>query len=93
MVLVASGVFLLALGVGTFVAALGLLRGQQWAWWFGVVLFATDACGNIISYFLTHDALRSLTGAIVSATFLLFLCRDSVRSYFLRQALTPNHKP
>jgi hypothetical protein len=88
-----SGVFLLALGVGTFFAALGLLRGQQWAWWFGVALFAMDACGNIVSYFLTHDALRSSTGATISATFLVFLCRDSVRGYFLRQALTPNHKP
>ena len=88
-----SGVFLLALGVGTFFAALGLLRGQRWAWWFGVVLFTTDACGNIVSYFLAHDALRSLTGASISATFLVVLCRDSVRGYFLRQALTPNHKP
>jgi hypothetical protein len=87
-----SGVFLLALGVGTFFAALGLLRGQRWAWWFGVVLFATDACGDIVSYFLTHDALRSLTGAIISATFLVFLCRDSVRGYFLCQPLIPNHK-
>jgi len=88
-----SGVFLLALGVGTFSAALGLLWGQRWAWWFGVVLFAMDACGNIVSYFLTHDALRSLTGAIISATFLFFLCRDSVRNHFLRPAVTPNHKP
>jgi len=88
-----SGVFLLALGVGTFFAALGFLRRQRWAWWFGVVIFAMDACGNIVSYFLTHDALRSLTGAIISATFLFFLFRDSVRGYFLRQALTPNHKP
>ncbi len=88
-----SGVFLLALGVGTFFVALGLLRRQQWAWWFGVVLFAIDACGNIVSYFLTHDALRTLTGVIVSATFLFFLCRDSIRNYFLRHALTPNHKP
>jgi len=87
-----SGLFLLALGVGTFFAALGLLRGQRWAWWFGVILFAIDACGNVVSCFLTHDALRSLTGAIVSGTFLFFLCRDSVRGYFLRQALTPNHK-
>jgi len=88
-----SGVFLLSLGVATFFAALGLLRGQRWAWWFGVVLFVTDACGNIVSYFLTNDALRSLTGTIISATFLVFLCRDSVRGYFLRQELTPNHKP
>lgn len=88
-----SGVFLLALSVGTFFAALGLLRGQRWAWWFGVVLFTIDASGNIVSYFLTHDALRSATGAIVSATFLWLLCRHPVRDYFFRQALTPNHKP
>jgi hypothetical protein len=88
-----SGIFLLALGVVTFFAALGLLRGQRWAWWFGVFLFGIDSCGNVVSYFLTHDALRSGTGAIISATFLLFLCRQPVRSYFLRQALTPNHKP
>jgi hypothetical protein len=88
-----SGVFLMALGVGTFLAALGLLRGRRWAWWFGVCLFAVDASGNIVSYFLTHDALRSGTGAIVSATFLFFLCRYPVRDYFRRQALTPNHSP
>lgn len=88
-----SGVFLLALGVGTFFAARGLLRGQRWAWWFAVLLFGIDSGGKVINYFLTHDALRSATGTIISATFLLFLCSQPVRSYFLRQALTPNHKP
>jgi hypothetical protein len=57
-----SGVFLLALGVGTFFAALGLLRGLRWAWWFGVFLFGIESCGNVVSYFLTHDALRSGAG-------------------------------
>jgi hypothetical protein len=89
----ASGLFLLALGVGTLFAALGLLRGRRSAWWFAVFLFAIDVSGNIVSYFLTHNALRSATGAIISATFLLLLCRQSTRDYFLRQALTPNHKP
>jgi hypothetical protein len=79
--------------VWTFFAALGLLRGQRWAWWFGVFLFAIESCGNFVSYFLTHDALRSGAGAIIAITFLLFLCHPVVRSYFLRQALTPNHKP
>jgi hypothetical protein len=89
----ASGLFLLALGVGTAFAALGLLRGRRSAWWFGVVLFAVDVGGNIVSYFLTHEALRSAIGAIISATFLLFLCLHPARDYFFRQALTPNHKP
>jgi hypothetical protein len=88
-----SGVFLLALSVGTFFAAIGLLRGSRWAWWFAVFLFAIDASGNIVSYFFMHDALRSIAGAIVSGTFCFFLCRYSARGFFLRQALTPNHKP
>jgi len=88
-----SGIFLLGLGVATFFAARGLLRGRPWAWWFGIVLFAVDISGNVVSYLLTNEALRSATGAIVSATFLWCLCRHSVRDYFFRQALTPNHKP
>jgi uncharacterized membrane protein (DUF2068 family) len=44
-----SGVFLLAMGVGTFFAALGLLRGQRWAWWFGVFLSCIESCGNVVS--------------------------------------------
>jgi hypothetical protein len=87
-----SGILLIALAVGTFAAARGLLRGRRWAWWFGVSLFAVDTSGNIVSYFVIHDALRSATGAIISATFLFFLCRYTVRRYFLRQALAPNHK-
>jgi lysylphosphatidylglycerol synthetase-like protein (DUF2156 family) len=88
-----SGMFLLALGAGTFLAARGLLRGRSWAWWFAVVLFAVDACGNVASYFFIHDALRTITGALVSSAFLFFLCRSDVRRYFLRQEHTPNHKP
>jgi hypothetical protein len=88
-----SGIFLLALAVATFASARGLLAGRRWAWWFGVGLFSIDACGNIIGYLLVHDALRSITGAIISSTFLYLLCRHPTRCYFLRQALTPNHKP
>jgi len=88
-----SGVFLLALAVATFAAARGLLAGRRWAWRFSVALFAIDAAGNIVSYFLIHDALRTATGAIISSAFLIALCRPAVRGYFLRQELTPNHKP
>src|ERR1044071_1710384 len=88
-----SGVFLLGLAAGTLAAACGLLAGRRWAWWFSVALFAIDACGNVVSYFLIHDAMRSATGAIISSAFLIALCRPTVRHYFLRQALMPNHKP
>jgi hypothetical protein len=85
-----SGVFLLVLAVGTFAAARGLLAGRRWAWRFSVALFAIDAA---VSFFLIHDALRAASGAIISSAFLIALCRPTVRRYFLRQELTPNHKP
>ena len=88
-----SGVFLLALAVATFAAARGLLRGRRCAWWFAVGLFSIEACGNIVSYFLVHDTLRTVTGAIISSAFLCLLCRADMRHYFLRQAPTPNHNP
>ena len=88
-----SGVFLLALAVGIFASARGLLAGRLWAWRFSVALFAIDATANVISFFLIHDALRTAAGAIISSAFLIAFCRPAVRRYFLRQELTPNHKP
>jgi hypothetical protein len=88
-----SGVFLLVLAVATFAAARGLLASRRWAWRFSVALFAINAAGNVASFFLLHDALRSGTGAIISSAFLIALCRHTVRRYFLRQELTPNHRP
>jgi hypothetical protein len=88
-----SGVLLLLLAAGTLAAALGLLAGRRWAWRFSVALFAINAAGDIVSFFLIHDALRSAVGAIISSAFLIALCRPNVRRYFRRQELTPNHKP
>ena len=76
-----SGVFLLALGVSTASAALGLLRRKQWAW-FAVILFVIDASGDVVSLFVTGDWFRSIAGVAVSATFLCFLCQRNVREFF-----------
>jgi hypothetical protein len=84
---------LLILGCGTLAAAMGLLRGRRWAWWFTIVLFAVNGAGDVVSYFLVHDALRFVIGVIVAAIFLYLLCRRDVRAYFFRHALTPNHNP
>lgn len=88
-----SGVLLLVLAAGTLAAARALLAGRRWAWRFSLALFAIDAAGNIVSFFRVHDALRAVAGAIISSAFLIALCRPTVRRYFLRQELTPNHKP
>src|SRR5437868_2729071 len=43
-----SGVLLLALSAGTASAAMGLLIGKRWAWWFAVGLLAIDAAGGLV---------------------------------------------
>src|SRR5439155_25080023 len=48
------GALLYALGVGTAAAAVGLLRGRKWAWWFSIVLFAVNGCGDAVSFFLSR---------------------------------------
>lgn len=87
-----SGVFLLALGVATFACARGLLRGRKWAWWFAVSLFAVESCSNLVSYFVIHDALRTITGFVISCAFLCVLCRHRVRDYFFPPGPAPSNK-
>jgi hypothetical protein len=81
----ASGVFLWALSIAVFTAAIGLLRGRRWAWWFAVALFVVDGSGDVISYFVTHDLPRTVVGAAVSSTFVFVLTRPVVRRYFEQQ--------
>jgi hypothetical protein len=88
-----SGLFLLALGGGTLGAGFGLLHRRAWAWWFAVVLFAINAAGDVMSYFIVYDALRAGMGVGVSSLFLVLLLQRNVRGYFFRTALTPNHNP
>jgi uncharacterized membrane protein (DUF2068 family) len=77
-----AGVFLLALSLGTALAAVGLLRRKKWAWWFAIILFAIDGSGDVVGLFATGDWLRAVFGASVSASFLYFLARRPVRDYF-----------
>ncbi len=80
-----SGVFLLALSVGSAAAGRGLLRRQRWAWWFATGLFAVDGVGDVISYLVTGDLLRSAVGAAVSSAFLWAMLRRPVRAWFLER--------
>jgi len=76
-----SGLSLLALGVATASAARGLLRRKQWAWWFAIILFVIDGSGDVVSFFVTGDWLKSIAGIAVTSAFLYFLCQRNVRQY------------
>jgi hypothetical protein len=77
----ASGVFLLVLGASTLIAGIGLLRRRKWAWWFAMGLFAINGCGDVVSFIVTGDAVRSVSGILVCSVF-LFLLSHSVRLFF-----------
>ncbi len=77
-----AGVLLLLLGAAAGAAGVGLLHGRKWAWWFTVILFAVQACGDVVSFFATWDFWRSASGTAISCAFLYALSRRSVRRYF-----------
>jgi hypothetical protein len=60
-----SGVFLLGLGGGAYLAAVNVLRRKQWAWWFALILFAIDGVGDVIGSFVTRDFMRGGFGAVI----------------------------
>ena len=55
-----SGALLMALGAGTAAAGIGLLHRKKWVWWFAMVLFAINGCGDVISFFVTRSAQERL---------------------------------
>ena len=77
-----SGALLLLLGSGTSAAAVGLVRGRKWAWWFAVVLFAINGCGDVVSWVVTGDWLKSASGVAIGCGFLYALSRTRVKRYF-----------
>jgi hypothetical protein len=77
-----SGVLLLLVGAWAFAAAAGLIRRRRWAWWLAIGLFAIDGCGDVVSFTMTGDWLRSASGAAICSAFLYFLTRRRARLYF-----------
>jgi hypothetical protein len=70
-----AGFALLLLAGGTLAVGAGLLRRKRWAWWFAVILFLVNGCGDLVGGFVTGDWLRSASGALICAGFLYSLFR------------------
>lgn len=77
-----ASLFLVALGVATCVAGVGLLLRKRWAWWFAVVLFAVNIAGDVISFFVLRDLLRMIVGVAVSGLFVMLMIGRGVRKWF-----------
>jgi hypothetical protein len=65
----------------TFAAANGLLLRKAWAWWFALILFVVNGIGDVVSFIVTGDWLRSASGVVISASLVAALCSRDVRRY------------
>ena len=70
---------LLVLGCIAGAAAIGLLLHRRWAWWMAVLIFITNAAGDIISLIRTDEALHYGSGILIAAGFVFLLCLPQVR--------------
>jgi hypothetical protein len=77
-----AGVLLIGLGCTTLAIAVGLLQGRKWAWWGAVILFTINGAGDAVGLVMTRDFLRSGSGIVIAALFILALTRRAVRQSF-----------
>jgi len=77
------GALLILLGAATLAGGIGSLRGRRWAWWFAVLLFGVNGCGDLASGVVTRDWAKSASGLAVAGVFLFLLSRPAVRRHFI----------
>jgi len=63
-------------------AAVGISRRHKWGWWFAVLLFAVNACGDAVNVLLTGRVMQGLSGVVISSLFLWYLVQPAVRRQF-----------
>lgn len=82
------GIYLIILGIASFIVAWGLLKGKGWAWIFAVVLYIASIILGIViilSFGIAED-IQSFSayvpGFIIYGIVIWYLFRPNVRSYF-----------
>ena len=78
-----SSVLLFVVGAVAAGAAVGILRRRKLGWWLAVVLFSVNAVGDAVSV-IQGRIWQGLFGVLISALFLAYLLRPSVRAQFNR---------
>jgi hypothetical protein len=77
-----SSLLLFVVGAVAGGAALGIRQRRKWGWWLGVLLFAVNALGDMVSLFVTGRVIRGASGAVISGLFLWYLAHPAVRRQF-----------
>lgn len=72
---------MLAAGIATCTAGVGLIRRRIWGLWLALAIFSVNAVGDTINIFI-GEPLKGLGGLLIAGGFLFYLLRPTFRSHF-----------
>jgi hypothetical protein len=78
-----SSLLLFVVGAVAAGTAVGILQRRKLGWWLAVLLFSVNAIGDAVSV-IQGRIWQGLSGVLISALFLTYLLRPSVRVQFNR---------
>lgn len=73
-------ILILILGLIVLSTGWGLLKGQKWAWWLTVILFAVGGIADAIR--AAFGSIEGIVGVLIVAGFLFYLTRPGVQKFF-----------
>jgi len=85
-----SSLLLFVVGGIAGAAAFGVHRRRKWGWWLAILLFATDATGNVVGIVVRREFVRSGFGLLITGGFLLYLAQTHIRRKFDERPVTPD---
>lgn len=84
---VASGAFMLALGIAGLVISYGLFKGNGWAWTAAVVLSIIGIATSVLA--IATGNFGSVISLIINGVILYYLYRPHVKAYFGKAVSAP----
>jgi len=79
------GCFFLILGLVLLITGVGWIRRRFWGWALASLLIAGNLAGDLFR-FAQGEWVAGIVGAVVAGALLVYMLRQNVRGFFLKQA-------
>ena len=75
-------ILILILGLIVLSTGWGLLKGQKWAWWMTVIIFASAGIVDAVRVVLGSINIEGIVGVLIAVGILFYLTRPGVLKFF-----------
>jgi len=75
-------ILILVLGLIVLSTGWGLLKGQKWAWWMTVIIFASAGIVDAVRVVLGSINIEGIVGVLIAVGILFYLTRPGVLKFF-----------